>query len=200
MLTGQISQDTLTLNPSEVYRCASPGHPIEFLELALDCTKADPAERPKMTEVLNRLRIIELDVLASVPESRDNTAEHVGSLKLIKNSRGRLMPDFYPNRPRPLSRAPTPPPALDQETAEAEEEEEAIRRQEQDALAALSRINIDGSGPTALSEISDTSDVIIWRTATWSESKMYRDSDFSSSSESSCMPSRIFSCMWRVLT
>lgn len=77
-----------------------------------------------MPEVLNRLRIIELDILSGVNELE---AEHVGSVRLVKPSgEGRGMPDFEPPR--------------------HEEDEDAVGRMEEEAMAALSNMRIDGTG------------------------------------------------------
>jgi len=71
----------------EVKRRASPGCPEGFLELIGDCLKMEPVERPVVNEVLERLRVIELEV-ASRPETGEEAgAGHVGSVKFV--SRGR---------------------------------------------------------------------------------------------------------------
>lgn len=110
-----------------------------------------------MPEILNRLRIIELDVL-----SRFDEAEHVGSVRLVKLQHGaRGMPSFDP-------------------PAHGDEEEEAVRQMEAEALHALSSLTIDGSGVKGLN--SDVSDRVEYRTARWTE----RPSGGSFSSEESC--------------
>lgn len=78
------------LDPAEVRQLASPGCPPSFITLALDCANVDPAARPKMNEVLGRLRIIELEILAR----SSGSGEHVGSLKLIPAGGGGGRPNI----------------------------------------------------------------------------------------------------------
>lgn len=115
-----------------------------------------------MTEVLNRLRIIELDILSGANELE---AEHVGSVRLVKPSgEGRGMPDFEPPR--------------------HDEDDDAVGRMEEQAMEALSRIRIDGSGASEMSDMTEGSDIVTYRTARWAE--LRNDSDFTDSSELSC--------------
>ncbi|KAF8584461.1 kinase-like protein [Ramaria rubella] len=72
------------VDAAEVRRRANPGCPEAFVELALDCLKEDPAERPLMKDVLDRLRKIELEVLARPTELDDG---HVGSVKFLTAGR-----------------------------------------------------------------------------------------------------------------
>ncbi|KAF8525571.1 TKL/LISK/LISK-DD1 protein kinase [Hysterangium stoloniferum] len=78
------SAPSFGIDPAEVRRRASPGCPEAFIDLILDCLKEDPQARPPVTEVLARLRIIELEVV-SWPSEEANS--HVGSVKFL--SRGR---------------------------------------------------------------------------------------------------------------
>ena len=122
---------------------ASPNCPPEFITLALDCCAVNADKRPKMPQVLERLRLIELDVLS---RTENDGGEHVGSIQIVKPGRGRAMPDF--TRPS------------DDEMTNAEVEEAKV---EEEALVALSTMKIDGTGPS--DEGKET-----WRTAQWNES------------------------------
>lgn len=163
--TGQVRDDSHTLDPDEVYRLASPGCPPDFLDLALECCAAEPSSQPKMPEVLNRLRIIELEILSGVNETE---AEHVGSIRLVKHGEGRGMPNFQPPG--------------------HEDDEDAVGRMEEEAMAALSRIQIDGTGASGMSDMTEGSDLVTYRTARWVE----HSSDFTNSSESSCKSPFVF--------
>lgn len=112
-----------------------------------------------MTEVLNRLRIIEIEILSG---ANDTEAEHVGSVRLVKQGEGRGMPDFEPPR--------------------YDDDEDAVGRMEGEAMAALSRMRIDGTGASEMSDMTEGSDIVQYRTARWAE----HSSDFTDSSESSC--------------
>ncbi|EIW73130.1 hypothetical protein TREMEDRAFT_22557, partial [Tremella mesenterica DSM 1558] len=69
-----------TPDPEEVRRRVSPNCPPAFTELALNCCAEEPLDRPIMSEVLERLRTIEVEVLASLDA---DTGEHVGSIRLV---------------------------------------------------------------------------------------------------------------------
>jgi hypothetical protein len=96
-----------------------------------------------MSQVLERLRLIELDVIS---RTENDGGEHVGSIQIVKPGRGRAMPDF--TRPS------------DDELTNAEVVEAKV---EEEALVALSSMKIDGTGPS--DEGKET-----WRTAQWNES------------------------------
>lgn len=113
-----------------------------------------------MQEVLNRLRIIELDVLSGVNHLQE--AEHVGSIRLVKHLDVRGMPDFNP--------------------PEEHEDEDAVKRMEEEAMEALSRMHIDGTGASGFSNMSDGSDMATYRTARWED----HTSDFAEPSDSGC--------------
>lgn len=124
-----------------------------------------------MPQVLERLRLIELDVCARLTEN--DGGEHVGSISIVKPGRVRAMPDFS---------KPSDDEMTNQEAEAAVEEE---------AMVALSRmkIDIDGKGPSEvnaegeedLEEAEKDSGMQTWRTAQWRER-----SDITMSSESSC--------------
>jgi LIM domain kinase 1 len=160
----------LVVDPEEVYRVASPNCPPKFIQLALDCCAVEQEKRPKMPEVLDRLRAIEVDVCARLTEH--DGGEHVGSISIVKPGRARAMPDFS---------KPT-----DDELTSGEVE----ARVEEEAMVALRRmkIDIDGSGPSegdeglqGGEEGEGDSGMETWRTARWRER-----SDITMSSESSC--------------
>jgi LIM domain kinase 1 len=71
---------SFALDPAEVTKLASPGCPKGFLELCIDCCKTDPKERPTTREILERLRIIEAEVLARPSEGIDL---HFGSVRFL---------------------------------------------------------------------------------------------------------------------
>lgn len=69
----------------EVRKLASPDCPEEFLELCVDCCKPAPKERPTTREILERLRVIEAEVLA-----RDGGVDiHFGSVRFLGGKRSR---------------------------------------------------------------------------------------------------------------
>ncbi|KAF7307692.1 TKL/LISK/LISK-DD1 protein kinase [Mycena kentingensis (nom. inval.)] len=86
---------TFGIDAAEVHKLASPGCPPDFLALAIDCLAVDPKDRPTTREVLERLRVIEAEVLAR-PNEGDEL--HVGSVKLMTHSKragaGPRIPSF----------------------------------------------------------------------------------------------------------
>lgn len=107
-----------------------------------------------MAEVLSRLREIEREVLNRTDES----AEHVGSIKLVGQGGKRAMPSFDPPEAGVKEGSGHGP-------REAEHEgEEAVRKMEEEALDALTKLDLDGGGAS----ISD-SEGVTWRTARWDE-------------------------------
>ncbi|ODN80475.1 hypothetical protein L202_02713 [Cryptococcus amylolentus CBS 6039] len=144
-------------DPTEVTARASPGCPRAFIDLALACTAEDPADRPKMTEVLSRLRSIELQVL----QWMDEPGEHVGSIKLPRREGKRAMPVFD---------APQAP-----ETVADPEEDDEEKRAEEEALKRLAEMKVDvDSGQAAVGEQDTAGDVEErWRTARWKEPRSF---------------------------
>jgi LIM domain kinase 1 len=69
-----------------VRRSANTGCPPEFTQLAIECMAGDPAARPTIRVILERLRAIEAEVLAR-PEERE--LNHTGSIKFITGGRRR---------------------------------------------------------------------------------------------------------------
>ncbi|KAJ7820521.1 hypothetical protein B0H14DRAFT_3735576 [Mycena olivaceomarginata] len=86
---------TFGIDREEVHRLANPGCPLAFLSLAIDCLSTDPAARPSTRDVLERLRVIEAEVLAR-PNGGDNL--HVGSVRLMTTGKradpGPTIPSF----------------------------------------------------------------------------------------------------------
>uniref|UniRef100_A0A5K1JYU1 Cell surface hydrophobicity-associated protein n=1 Tax=Ganoderma boninense TaxID=34458 RepID=A0A5K1JYU1_9APHY len=72
------------IDEDEVRRLASPGCPPTFIQLALDCLKQVPAQRPNTREILDRLRAIEAEVLARPSETDDI---HLGTVKFMSGIR-----------------------------------------------------------------------------------------------------------------
>lgn len=87
---------TFGIDEKEVRRMmgSSQGCPPAFLQLALDCLSNDPNPRPNMITILERLRDIELEILARPSEADD---VHVGSVKFITGHK----------RPGPAPRIPS---------------------------------------------------------------------------------------------
>ncbi|KAF5381934.1 hypothetical protein D9757_007587 [Collybiopsis confluens] len=83
-----------TLDADEVGHLASPGCPPELITLCMECCSADPAARPTTRQILDRLRIIEAEVLSRPNEGQD---VNVGSIKFITGHK----------RPAPQPRIPS---------------------------------------------------------------------------------------------
>lgn len=93
-LTQQRTAPDFTLDAEEVFRKASPCCPPALIALALSCCAGDPASRPRMPQVLQTLREIEIDILNRLG---DEEGEHVGSVKLLSGGGGvgkRAIPSF----------------------------------------------------------------------------------------------------------
>ncbi|KAJ6542629.1 kinase-like domain-containing protein [Mycena capillaripes] len=71
---------TFGVDPAEIHKLANPGCPPAFLALCIDCLATDPAARPGTRDILERLRVIEAEVLARPNEGDDL---HVGSVRLM---------------------------------------------------------------------------------------------------------------------
>ncbi|KAL4245640.1 non-specific serine/threonine protein kinase [Abortiporus biennis] len=69
---------SFSIDADEVRKLASPGCPPAFISLCLDCVAEDPTSRPTTREILDRLRVIEVELLA-----QGNTDVHVGSIKFM---------------------------------------------------------------------------------------------------------------------
>ena len=140
---------SFTPDPDEIRRRTSAGCPPLLVDLAEVCCLANPSERPKMSEVLDRLREIELEVLSRL-DDRDG-GEHVGSVRLVSHAGKRAMPIFD----------------VDQKLREADADmdgEEDVRKMEQEALVTLAGLDIGGGGAVSVGENGQT-----WRTARWQE-------------------------------
>lgn len=95
------------IDEAEVRSLASPGCPPDFIELALHCCQEEPAHRPTIRQVLDRLRLIEQHVLEEDQKSAENAEAktyHIGSLnfggklktkkQLVRPSMAGRMPSF----------------------------------------------------------------------------------------------------------
>lgn len=126
-----------------------------------------------MPFVLKKLREIELEVLNWTDES----AEHVGSIRLINHPGKRGMPIF------------DPPSATPEEAAVDNHEEggeEEVRKMEQEALDTLAKLDVGGGGASVMDSEAGT-----WRTARWDEGvfdSLRDDSDIKGQSELSPLP------------
>ncbi|KAF9264606.1 kinase-like protein [Marasmius fiardii PR-910] len=85
---------TFSIDAEEVHKLASPGCPPELIALCLDCLATDPAHRPTTRNILERLAIIEAEVLAR-PDESDQV--NVGSIKFMTGGK----------RPGPAPRIPS---------------------------------------------------------------------------------------------
>ena len=81
---------SFTIDADEVRRLASPGCPADFIQLAIDCISEEPAARPTTRVILDRLRVIEAEVLARPEEAE----VHTGSVKFMTGNRR------HPSAPR----------------------------------------------------------------------------------------------------
>ncbi|GJJ10054.1 hypothetical protein Clacol_004280 [Clathrus columnatus] len=77
------SAPSFSIDPDEVRRSVNPGCPEAFANLIVDCLRDNPAERPPVIDVLERLRVIEAEVVAR-PENKDM---HIGSIKFLSKGR-----------------------------------------------------------------------------------------------------------------
>ena len=75
---------SFSIDLDEVRSLANPGCPPELLQLAIDCLSNDPATRPTIRVILDRLRAIEADVLARPSEADDL---HTGSIKFMTRNK-----------------------------------------------------------------------------------------------------------------
>ncbi|KAK0189800.1 TKL/LISK/LISK-DD1 protein kinase [Armillaria mellea] len=86
---------TFNIDEDEIRKLASPGCPPDMIALCLDCLATDPAARPVTRDILERLRLIEVEVLARPSEDED---AHVGSIKFMtggkRPSAGPRIPSF----------------------------------------------------------------------------------------------------------
>jgi LIM domain kinase 1 len=71
---------TFALDVEEVKKLMGPGYPQEFLRLCMDCCKTNPKDRPTTRDILERLRLIEAEVLARPSEGLDM---HLGSIRFM---------------------------------------------------------------------------------------------------------------------
>ncbi|KAL0573956.1 hypothetical protein V5O48_007997 [Marasmius crinis-equi] len=75
---------TFAIDEEEVRKLASPGCPTELIQLCIDCCATDPAARPTTRNILERLAVIEAEVLAR-PDEAD--AVNVGSIKFMTGNK-----------------------------------------------------------------------------------------------------------------
>ena len=83
------------IDTDELRKLVSPGCPPDFLSLCLDCLAVKPSARPTTRDVLERLRLIEAEVLVRPEEGEDL---HVGSIKFMTGGKrpaaGPRIPSF----------------------------------------------------------------------------------------------------------
>jgi LIM domain kinase 1 len=75
---------TFALDESEIRKRASSGCPEAFIQLCIDCTRPDQNARPTTREILQRLIVIEAEVLARPGDGDD---AHVGSVKFMTGTK-----------------------------------------------------------------------------------------------------------------
>ncbi|EIN05846.1 kinase-like protein [Punctularia strigosozonata HHB-11173 SS5] len=85
---------TFAIDVDEVRSSASPGCPTALVDLCIDCMSVDPAARPTTRQILERLRVIELEVLERPSEANEAS---VGTVKFFTGSK----------RPTPAPRIPS---------------------------------------------------------------------------------------------
>lgn len=83
------------LESEEIARLASPDCPPSFIQLCIDCLSMEPARRPTTREILERLRVIETEILSRPSEIGDT---HVGSVRFMSGGKkplgGPRIPSF----------------------------------------------------------------------------------------------------------
>ncbi|KAF8064153.1 TKL/LISK/LISK-DD1 protein kinase [Lyophyllum atratum] len=86
---------TFGIDTEELRNMANPDCPPDFLALCVDCIATDPAARPTTRDILERLRVIEAEVLARPSDGEDL---HVGSIKFLTGGKrpgaGPRIPSF----------------------------------------------------------------------------------------------------------
>jgi len=78
----------------ELRQLASSDCPPDFLKLCMDCLSIDPSARPTTRDILERLRLIEVEVLARPNEVED---AHVGSIKFLPGGKRHAAPPRIPS-------------------------------------------------------------------------------------------------------
>ncbi|KAI0289652.1 kinase-like protein [Russula brevipes] len=78
------SAPSFAVDADEVRTLANTGCPPEFTQLAIECISEDPAARPTIRVILDRLRAIEAEVLARPDEQE---MRHTGSIKFMTGNR-----------------------------------------------------------------------------------------------------------------
>ncbi|KAF9040142.1 kinase-like domain-containing protein [Panaeolus papilionaceus] len=68
------------VDAAEVKKLMNPGYPEDFYQLCIDCCNTDPSKRPTTRDILERLRVMELEVLARPSDGADL---HLGSVKFM---------------------------------------------------------------------------------------------------------------------
>jgi LIM domain kinase 1 len=71
------------IQKEEIYALADPDCPPAFLELCLECLAENPSARPTTRVILDRLRVIEAEILNQPSEG---SCTHVGSVKFMSSS------------------------------------------------------------------------------------------------------------------
>lgn len=88
------SAPTFAIDASEVKSLVNPGCPADFVALCLECSSTNPASRPTTRQILQRLAIIEAEVLS---HPNEDEGVNVGSIKFMTGAR----------RPGPAPRIPS---------------------------------------------------------------------------------------------
>ncbi|KAE8209909.1 hypothetical protein CF327_g6156 [Tilletia walkeri] len=164
--TFKRSIPSFTLDPEEVHQMASEGCPERLIQLAIDCTQENPADRPDMREVLMRLRLCEQEIIAR--EEAEAEAKHsqfysVGSIRGASS-----LAAVLGTKKKGTSSRPGGPPRLpsfqgqvqvgksvpeipngEDEYGEDSEDDEKAEKEVEEALAALEKVGVavDPSAP-----------------------------------------------------
>jgi len=122
------------IDASEVRDRASAGCPDAYLRLALDCCATEPCARPTMIQVLERLRAIERELIATERKDPTIKAYAVGSLSFasprrtvvaLKDGEGTARPNLPPRMPSFGGKVEVPQRRSSMDAEPSEEESDA---------------------------------------------------------------------------
>ncbi|KAF8632075.1 hypothetical protein AX17_004930 [Amanita inopinata Kibby_2008] len=128
------------LDGDEIRRYASSGCPQAFLDLCVDCVATDPKKRPTTRQILERLAVIEAEVLARPEEREEKT--HLGSIRFMA---GGKRPGAAPRIPS-FGMGTRKDDKVDGDATSSDDSEDEL----EEAVEALSKVGIgnDSSGST----------------------------------------------------
>lgn len=128
---------TFGIDPDEVEELASPGCPPAFIKLCLDCLVEEPSQRPTTRQILDRLRDIEIEIIARSPTTDD---VHVGSIRYQSGTRrpggAPRIPSFGMGAAKELSHE-DPDPAVSEASEDESSDDELTQ-----AVMGLKRLDL----------------------------------------------------------